>query len=157
MPRIELITYINSSKETVFDLSRSVELHKISTQNTKEEVVAGKMTGLIGLDESVTWRAKHLGFYQELTSKITEYKYPEYFVDEMQKGTFKSFRHEHYFIEEFENKVKMIDVFDYVSPLGLLGSLIDKIFLKKYMIKLLVERNKVIKEFAETDAWRIIL
>ncbi|WP_435254519.1 SRPBCC family protein [Tenacibaculum sp. A30] len=83
MPRIELITYINSSKKIVFDLSRSVELHKISTQKTKEEVVAGKMTGLIGLDESVTWRAKHLGFYQELTSKITEYKYPEYFVDEM--------------------------------------------------------------------------
>jgi len=157
MPRIELTTYINSSKEIVFDLSRSVELHKISTQKTKEEVVAGKMTGLIGLDESVTWRAKHLGFYQDLTSKITEYKYPEYFVDEMQKGAFKSFRHEHYFIEEFENKVKMIDVFDYVSPLGFLGRLIDKIFLKKYLIKLLVERNKVIKEFAETDAWRIIL
>ena len=157
MPRIELITYINSSKEIVFDLSRSVELHKISTEKTKEEVVAGKMTGLIELDESVTWRAKHLGFYQELTSKITEYKYPEYFVDEMQKGAFKSFRHEHYFIEEFENKVKMIDVFEYVSPFGFLGRLIDKIFLKKYMITLLVERNKVIKEFAETDAWRVIL
>ncbi|WP_320243349.1 hypothetical protein [Tenacibaculum sp. 1B UA] len=51
----------------------------------------------------------------------------------------------------------MIDVFDYVSPLVFLGKLIDKIFLKKYMIKLLVERNKVIKEFAETDAWRVVL
>ncbi len=51
----------------------------------------------------------------------------------------------------------MIDVFEYVSPFGFLGRLIDKIFLKKYMINLLLERNKVIKDFAETDAWRVIL
>ncbi|WP_428742324.1 SRPBCC family protein [Tenacibaculum sp.] len=157
MPRIKLITYINSSREVVFDLSRSIELHKISTKKTKEKVIAGKMTGLIELNESATWRAKHLGFYQELTSKIIEYNYPEYFVDEMQKGAFKNFRHEHYFFEETTEGVKMVNVFEYESPFGFLGKLIDKIFLEKYMVKLLLERNRVIKEFAETNLWKKIL
>lgn len=80
MPEIELRTEINAKKEIVFDLSRSIDLHKISTHQTKEQAIAGKTSGLIGLDESVTWRAKHFGIYQTLTSKITEFdppcKYP---------------------------------------------------------------------------------
>lgn len=97
MPRIELKTEIKASKEIVFDLSRSIDLHKISTEHTNEEAIAGKTSGLIGLDESVTWRARHFGIYQKLTSKITEYDRPNYFADEMIRGAFNKFKHEHHF------------------------------------------------------------
>lgn len=157
MPKIKLTTYIKSSKEVVFDLSRSVELHQISTHKTKEEVVAGKMAGLVELNETVTWRAKHLGFYQKLTSKITEFNYPEYFVDEMQQGAFESFRHEHLFIEDVNGLIKMEDIFDYTSPFGFIGKFFDFLFLKRYMERLLKERNQIIKEFAETDKWKEVL
>ena len=73
MPRIELKTEIKADRNIVFDLSRSIDLHKISTEQTNEEAIAGKTSGLIGMDESVTWRAKHFGIYQKLTSKITEF------------------------------------------------------------------------------------
>jgi hypothetical protein len=43
----------------------------------------------------------------------------------------------------------MKDVFDFESPLGVLGKLANVLFLKSYMTKLLVERNRVIKEVAE--------
>jgi len=43
----------------------------------------------------------------------------------------------------------MTDVFDYKSPLGFLGSVADVLFLKRYMTKLLTERNRVVKLFAE--------
>lgn len=69
MPRIYLETRISAPVEIVFDLSRSIDLHKISTEHTKEEAIAGKTSGLIALGETVTWRAKHLGFTQNLTSK----------------------------------------------------------------------------------------
>ncbi|MFD2602510.1 hypothetical protein [Flavobacterium suzhouense] len=46
----------------------------------------------------------------------------------------------------------MIDVFDYTSPFGLLGRMADVLFLKHYMAKLLTERNRVIKEYAEDDS-----
>ncbi|HSJ66487.1 MAG TPA: SRPBCC family protein, partial [Anditalea sp.] len=86
MPIIALQTEINADKNIVFDLSRSIDLHKLSTEHTKETAIAGRTSGLIGLNESVTWRAKHFGIYQLLTSKITEYNRPHYFADEMVSG-----------------------------------------------------------------------
>lgn len=97
MPRIIIELIINAPREIVFDLARSIDFHKESTKYTKEEAIAGKTSGLLELGESVTWRAKHFGLWLELESKITEFDYPNYFVDEMQKGNFKSFRHKHIF------------------------------------------------------------
>ncbi|RAJ08937.1 SRPBCC family protein [Arenibacter echinorum] len=148
MPRIELRTEINAPKEIVFDLSRSIDLHKISTQHTNEEAIDGITTGLIGLNESVTWKAKHFGIYQNLTSKVTEFDRPNYFADEMVKGAFKSFKHEHHFTDLNQGTL-MTDFFEYESPTGILGKLADKLFLKKYMMDLLEKRNQTIKEFAE--------
>ena len=156
MPKITLTTEIKASKKIVFDLSRSIDLHKISTEHTNETAVAGKTSGLIGLDESVTWRAKHFGVYQLLTSKITEFESPNLFVDEMVKGAFKRFRHEHHFTES-KGVTLMTDYFDYESPLGFLGKLADKLFLLKYMTDLLKERNRIVKDFAETDKWKKIV
>jgi len=76
MPVIRLQESIKAPIEVVFDLSRSVDLHKISTAHTNEEAVAGKTSGLMELHDSVTWRAKHLGFTQHLSSKITAYNRP---------------------------------------------------------------------------------
>ena len=156
MPIISLRTQINAPMEIVFDLSRSIDLHKLSTAHTDEEAIAGRLTGLIELHENVTWRAKHFGIYQKLSVKITAYDRPNYFVDEMIQGAFKGFRHEHQFAE-FKGGTLMLDFFDYESPLGILGVLADSLFLKKYMTGFLEERNKMIKEFAETDQWKEIL
>jgi ligand-binding SRPBCC domain-containing protein len=155
MPIITLETKINANQQIVFDLSRSIDLHKISTRHTNEEAIAGVTTGLIGMNESVTWRAKHFGIYQQLSSKITAFRSPTYFVDEMQSGIFKRFKHEHIF-EASEEGTLMTDVFNYESPLGFLGRLADRIFLENYMRKLLEKRNETIKEFAESDKWRVV-
>lgn len=156
MPRIELKTEIKADKNMVFDLARSIDLHKISTKQTNEIAIAGKTSGLIGLNESVTWKAKHFGIYQYLTSKITEFDRPNYFVDEMVSGAFSEFKHEHHFTE-LNGRTLMTDYFEYKSPLGILGKLVDKIVLKKYMTDLLTQRNRIIKEFAESDKWRHVL
>lgn len=153
MPRIELHTIINSDKTIVFDLSRSIDLHKVSTKQTKEEAIAGKTSGLIGQDDWVTWRAKHFGIYQKLTSKITSFDPPNYFMDEMVNGAFKSFRHEHHFSSQEEGTL-MIDIFDYESPFGILGKLADALFLKRYMTNLLLKRNLIVKEFVECGKWK---
>jgi ligand-binding SRPBCC domain-containing protein len=156
MPKIRIETKIKAEKHIVFDLSRSIDLHKISTEQTNEEAIGGVTSGLIGANESVTWRAKHFGIYQQLSSKITAFEKPDYFVDEMEKGIFKSFKHEHIF-QEMEGVTLMIDIFDYESPLGILGRIADKLFLERYMKRLLEKRNETIKEFAESEKWRAVL
>ena len=157
MPRIELKTYIETRDiKRVFDLCRSIDLHILSTERSNEKAIAGKTSGLISLGETVTWRAKHLGIYQTLTSIVTDCDSPTFFADEMVKGAFKNFRHEHYFSQE-EDSVIIKDVFEYKSPLGIKGKFVDFLFLKNYMKRFLVERNQVIKEHAETDKWKDIL
>ncbi|SDJ47902.1 hypothetical protein SAMN04487898_10339 [Pedobacter sp. ok626] len=153
MPRITLETYIDADKQTVFDLARNIDLHQISTKHTNEKAIAGRMSGLIELNETVTWQARHFGITQKLTSKITEFDSPDFFVDEMLSGVFKSIRHEHRFIEQGIGTL-MIDTFDYVSPLGVLGRVADSLFLLSYLKDLLVKRNAVIKSYAESKPLR---
>lgn len=157
MPVIELETIVeNSDLEIVFDLIRSIDLHELSTEKTNEKAIAGRTSGLIELGETVTWRAKHLGFYQELTSVITDFNRPTFFADEMKEGIFKSFRHEHY-LKKRGSMVVVKDKFTYISPLGVLGRLADILFLKNYMTRFLIKRNEVIKRVAESDEWKDIL
>ena len=148
MPKIELITKINAPVEKVFDLARSIDLHMESTKQTGEKAIAGKTTGLIGLGETVTWRAKHFGIWQNLTSKITEFDRPNLFVDEMVQGAFKNFRHEHHFKISDDHTI-MRDVFAFESPWRILGRLFNWLLLKKYMTELLIKRNQAIKKASE--------
>jgi ligand-binding SRPBCC domain-containing protein len=155
MPIISLKTIIHAPVVICFDLSRNIDLHTISTRQTGERAVAGVTSGLIGLGETVTWRARHFGVWQHLTSKITEYARPNYFVDEMVQGAFNRFRHEHHF-KQMDGSTIMTDVFDYSSPFGALGKLADVLILKKYMTRLLEERNKVIKDYAESGKYLLL-
>jgi ligand-binding SRPBCC domain-containing protein len=71
-----------------------------------------------------------------------------YFVDEMEKGKFKSFKHEHFFEEENGFTI-MKDKFQYETPFGIFGKLFDVLFLKRHLTNFLLERNKVLKEISE--------
>ncbi len=156
MTTIYLETIINAPVQICFDLSRSIDLHQISTVKTKERAIAGKTKGLMEKGEFVIWEAIHFGIKQNLTVKITEMQAPHFFKDEMLKGAFKSMRHEHRFKSE-NGKTLMIDVFEFAAPLGFLGIIAEKLFLKNYMKKFLIERNEVIKKIAESDDWKKIL
>ncbi|HYG40018.1 MAG TPA: SRPBCC family protein [Cytophagales bacterium] len=156
MPTLTLTTPIKAPIEICFDLSRSIDLHQLSTAHTKEKAIAGVTKGLIEMGEQVTWRAKHLGVFQTLTSKITAYDFPIYFQDTMQKGAFKSMVHDHCFRQEGELTI-MEDILKYESPLWTLGKLADFLFLKNYLYNLIEIRNKMIKGVAENGEWKKIL
>ncbi|WP_245856885.1 SRPBCC family protein [Mucilaginibacter auburnensis] len=64
--------HINAPIKKCFDFARSIDLHIESTKQTGEKAIAGKTSGLIGLGETVTWRAQHFGVWQNLTTKITD-------------------------------------------------------------------------------------
>lgn len=156
MPSIHLTTFIAAPIERVFDLSRSINLHQISTATTYEKAIAGVVTGLINENETVTWEAKHLFKTRQFTSRITIMKRPSHFIDEMIKGDFKSFKHEHHF-RSIGNGTIMIDQLNFESPYGVIGRWMNTFYLKKYLEDLLASRNNVIKEYAETEKWKAIL
>ena len=156
MPTIELKTKINAPIERCFLLSLSVDLHQLSTKETNERAIGGVTTGLMKLNDVVTWRAKHFGIYQNMTSKIAAYDAPNYFVSEMVKGAFKKLHHQHIF-EWTGTETTMTDIFYFKAPLGILGELFSKYILVNYMKRFLIKRNETIKEVAETTKWKSVL
>ncbi len=156
MSKIHLTTFIAAPIERVFNLSRSITLHKISTAHTNEKAIAGVTSGLINKDETVTWQAKHLFKTRQHTSKITAMQSPDSFTDEMIKGDFKNFKHQHHF-KQIDNGTIMIDIVDFESPYGSLGKFFNAVYLKKYIEKFLIKRNDIIKHYAETEKWKVIL
>lgn len=156
MPVIRLDTHIKADIQIVFDLARSIDFQSKAVTSSNEKAVAGRTSGLIKFNETVTYRGKHLGVTQQLTSRVTEFDPPHFFVDEMEKGAFKSLRHEHYFSATEEGTL-MKDVFKFEAPLGPLGWLANKLFLKAYMTAFLKGRNRTLKEYAESGKWREVL
>lgn len=156
MPIIQISTKIKAPKEVCFDLSRSIDLHQVSMRQTNEKAIAGRTSGLIELGEEVTWKATHFGIQQKLTAKITHFDYPNFFRDEMVKGAFKKFAHDHIFLEK-NGETEMQDVFDFESPFGWIGKIFNQLILESYMTQLLTKRNQMIKEIAENGKWKEIL
>lgn len=145
--RVEIT--IRASREICFDLARSVDAHIHTTSATKEQAVGGVTSGLLSLGDFVTWRARHLGVTQELTSRITVFDRPAHFRDEMIRGVFHRLVHDHYF-EDVSNGTCMIDVLDLAAPLGLLGRMAETMFLTSYMRRFLETRARALKDLAET-------
>lgn len=156
MPLIRIETNINAPIEICFDLSRSIDLHQVSTAQTNEKAIGGKTRGLINLNETVTWQATHFGIKQKLTAKITRFNRPFYFRDEQLKGAFKKLEHDHYFTQK-EATVLMTDALLFESPLGTLGTMFNNLVLINYMRNFIIKRNEVIKDFAETGKWKQLL
>jgi ligand-binding SRPBCC domain-containing protein len=148
MTTINLTTTILAPIQLVFDLSRNIDVHKLSTSKSKETAIAGTTSGLINKNETVTWRGKHFGVFLTHKSIISEMIIPSYFVDEMLEGKFKSFKHEHSFAIKKGTTV-MVDSISYETPFGIFGKIFDSLFLEKHLTKFIKERNAFIKILAE--------
>jgi ligand-binding SRPBCC domain-containing protein len=138
---IRLETVIAAPVERCFDLARDLDFHMRSLAYTGERAVAGRTSGLIELGESVTWEGRHFGVRQRLTSKITAMDRPRYFRDEMTAGAFAAFAHDHRF-EQRDGKTVMVDEILFRSPLGPLGWLVDFLVMKRYLRRLMEQRNR---------------
>jgi ligand-binding SRPBCC domain-containing protein len=153
MARIRVLTKINAPIERCFDLARSIDLHVQSQSHHGEKAIAGVTSSLIGLGEEVTWRARHFGLWQTMTSRITRFERPTCFRDERVRGAFRSFEHDHYF-EVAESGTIMTDVCDFEAPLGPLGRLVSHLVLTRHLTLLLQDRGQSVRRAAESDEWR---
>jgi ligand-binding SRPBCC domain-containing protein len=154
MARIVLTTRIRAPVERCFDLARSIDLHVAASGGSGERAVAGVVSGLIGLGERVTWRARHFGVRFEMTSEIAALDRPRFFRDRMIAGPFSCFEHDHTF-EEVDGGTVMRDDLRFEAPFGPLGRLAARYALRPHLAAFLAERNTVLKRVAEsTDDWR---
>ncbi|HEX6333004.1 MAG TPA: SRPBCC family protein [Flavisolibacter sp.] len=156
MPVIHLTTFIAAPLDRVFDLARSVDMHKFSMQGSGERIISGVFSGLMKQNDTVTWEARHLFRKRRMQVQLSSMNRPDYFSDEQVTGPFKKMKHEHYF-RPVQNGTIMIDVFYYKVPWGMIGRIVNKIILHRYMKNLLSLRNEKIRQAAESNLWKQFL
>lgn len=142
MPTIILETLIHARAEECFDLIRD---KRIQTEPPPA------IFGNFGIGQTVTFKSKNFGFEQSLTVKVTEFERPTLLVDEMTEGTFSSFKHVHEFLF-VENGTLMRDTLVWQTPFGILGKIVDKLFLERHLTHLVSTRNAKVKKIAEARA-----
>jgi ligand-binding SRPBCC domain-containing protein len=124
-----------------------------SASLTKEQAIGGITSGLIELGQQVEWRARHFGFWFNMTVAITEMRRPFHFQDAMVKGPFRYFRHDHTFTEQGSG-ADMVDCVEFASPVFVFGSIVDFLFLRHHLKLFLQERNLLLKAALESHQWR---
>ena len=125
-----------------------------SAAQTGERAIAGVTSGIIKLGETVTWQGRHFGLLLRHETKITKYERPRYFQDVMLSGAFRSFEHDHFF--EGENETLVRDVLRFSLPFGPIGVMAERLVIRGYLRRFLIERNTVIRRTAEAprDGWQ---
>lgn len=148
MPKIRMETRVETPLQRCFDLARNIGLHLEAARDSGEKVIAGKTSGLLALDDEVTFEAKHFGIKWRMTSKITRFEPPHRFDDRMLEGPFGAWNHTHRFVED-DGATLMIEEVDFRSPFGPVGALVDRIFLGGYMTRFLEHWAGQLKAAAE--------
>lgn len=144
MSTFRMVTEIAAPVEVCFDLSRRIDLHVESMLASDERAIGGVTDGLIGAGEEVTWEARHFGVTWRMTSRIVDFHPPRWFVDQMVRGPFAAFRHEHLF-EPHGAGTRMTDVITFRTPVRVVAELPIRLYLRRLMRT----RNDAIRRKAE--------
>ncbi|PQJ23278.1 SRPBCC family protein [Tenacibaculum sp. SG-28] len=80
------------------------------------------------------------GVKQNWVTEITHVKEHEFFIDEQRFGPYSMWHHEHWFEALSNDTTKIIDKVSYKIPLGVLGRILQQIFIKKKLIEIFEHR-----------------
>ena len=143
MAEFVLETVIAAAPEAVFAASLDPGLHVRSMAQYGETMIEAPEGGVFREGSTVTWRARHVGIPFRLRSLVFDIDRPRRFCDRQISGPFGDFLHEHVF-EEHPQGTLMRDTITFRSPLGLLGRMVDRLFMREYMRRIIAERNKTL-------------
>lgn len=143
MASFTLERVIAAAPEAVFAASLDPDLHVRSMAAHGESMVEAPAGGVFTEGSTVTWRARHLGVPFRLRSVVFDIDAPRRFCDRQLSGPFGSFLHEHFF-EPHPRGTLMRDTVTFRSPLGPIGRVVDRLFMREYMRRLIVERNETL-------------
>ncbi|MEW1973884.1 SRPBCC family protein [Microbacterium profundi] len=149
MAQFTLERVIRATPAEVFAASLDPALHVESMARYGETMVKGPDGGVFSEGSTVTWRARHFGVPFHLSSVVFDIDPPRRFCDRQIKGPFAAFHHEHMF-DEHPDGTLMRDTITFRSPFGPIGSVVDRLFMREYMRRLIDERNNVLADSLES-------
>ncbi len=92
-----------------------------------------------------------LGIPVKWMTEITHVKEGEYFIDEQRFGPYKLWHHRHSF-KKTATGIEMHDEVNYVLPMGILGTIAHKLFVRKRIEYIFEYRTKVLNDFFKENS-----
>lgn len=117
--------------------------------------VEGRARGLVTAGDTVRWEGMQLGFANYHVSLVVPETWnpPHFFQDRMIAGRFRSFEHDHAFIET-ANGTFLDDCVRFTMPLGRPGRILGRAVLVPHILGLMRRRFDLLKRLSETEEWR---
>jgi ligand-binding SRPBCC domain-containing protein len=153
---IHITNFIAAPSETVYDLSRHILLQKKAMDKIGVRQLRGVSSGLLSVNDTILWGLRIVNKDFLFSLKVTELNPGHFIQEDMTQGSLESFKHMRHF-KKIQNGTLVIDEIFYSLPKKVWTPWIDRFFLNGKLHELLRERNKVLKEYAESNKWRALL
>lgn len=151
--RLTFTTTVPRSLAATWDFfSRPENLEKL----TPKDVAFQFLTPLKGVEMypgiAIQYRVSPFPlFTTDWITEITHIKHHEYFVDIQLVGPFALWHHQHHFRAIDENHTEMTDILHYQAPLGILGTIADKLFVHNQVKQIFAHREVSMREYFGTE------
>jgi len=86
------------------------------------------------------------GFKVRWTTEITHVAPAHYFIDEQRFGPYALWHHQHHF-KEVEGGIEMTDEVNYAIPFGIIGRLINKLYVRRELGRIFDYRFQIIEKY----------
>jgi ligand-binding SRPBCC domain-containing protein len=148
MITIRLTTWVNAPVELCFSLARSVEFNAAVAS-----AVHGDRTGELHAGDTVDWSGWRWGLRLSHTSRFEVIRPYTYIHETMAAGGFRTYEQELHFAP-MDDGTRVRDEVRFTAPMGPLGLVLERVLLRQYVGRLLVERHRWLKQVAESGEWR---
>jgi ligand-binding SRPBCC domain-containing protein len=140
-PRAEVFQFLSDYK------NRSLVLPK---SDLEMELVSPNSPIKKGAEYEV--KITRYGIHYPLTYIIEDCDQPSYFIERQISGVFEEWLHTFKFEEHSETSTLVTNIVDYSLPLGILGTLLDDLYVKADIKRILIRsHDNLQKHFAKDD------
>ena len=141
---------INQPVEIIWDfISSPGNLKKITPAYMGFDIMSNNLPDKMYEGMIISYKVSPLlGIKTNWVTEITHVKPGEYFVDEQRVGPYKLWHHQH-FLQPISGGVIMSDIVSYQPPFGVLGSLANKLVIKKKLNQIFDFRTQALIDIFE--------
>ncbi len=137
---------INASIDEAWDfISSPGNLKEITPDSMGFEIISKDLPDSMHPGMIIAYLVKPLlGIRTKWVTEITQVSEKKYFVDEQRVGPYAMWHHQH-FIEQIDDGVLMTDIVSYKPPLGILGNIANRLFIRGKLQEIFNYRNAALE------------
>lgn len=144
MQELEFRQILPISKDECWDFfSSPANLNKITPPDMKFDILSNNV-GKMYPGQIISYKVKILPFLKvNWVTEITQVIKGKYFIDEQRFGPYKFWHHQHHF-KEVNGGMEIVDLLNYSVPLGVVGRLINYLFVEKKIRTIFEYRSNIL-------------